>query len=138
MHDPELMLRRARRPLVIGIGGGGDVVGALATAELARIYHGADPVVGGVSWERRPIDPEPGPRGIDEIEDGERLSDCVLLAGPRTRVRASDVLFGESRMAELLGEKTVLVDVHPGPAELADGIGAAADALGCDLIVCLA
>jgi hypothetical protein len=133
--DSERVFAEARRPLVIGIGGGGDVVGALATAEMLRLYHGASPVVGGVSWERRPIDPEPGPRSVAEIEDGEELSPCVLLAGPRTRVRARDVLFGESRMAELLGEKTALVDVTPGTAALADGIAVAAERLGSDLIV---
>jgi hypothetical protein len=62
MFDAEQALRRARRPLVIGMGGGGDVVGALATAEHARIYDGAQPILGGVTWERRPIDPVPGPR----------------------------------------------------------------------------
>jgi hypothetical protein len=135
--DAETLLTAARRPLVIGIGGGGDVVGALATAEIMRLYGGADPVVGGVSWERRPIDPEPGPRRMDEIEDGEPLSSCVLLAGPSTRVRARDVLFGESRMAALLGQETVLVDVTVGAAELATGIAEAADRLGCDLVVFL-
>jgi hypothetical protein len=135
--DSDAIFNAANRPLVIGIGGGGDVVGALATAELTRLYHGADPLVGGVSWERRPIDPEPGPRTLAEIEDGDPVSPCVLLAGPRTRVRARDVLFGESRMAELLGEPTVLVDVTPGPSALADGIAIAADALGVDLIVFL-
>ena len=55
-------LATAKRPLIIGIGGGGDVVGALAIAEHCRLFHGANPIVGGVSWERRPIDPEPGPR----------------------------------------------------------------------------
>jgi hypothetical protein len=136
--DSDAIFNAANRPLVIGIGGGGDVVGALATAELTRLYHGADPLVGGVSWERRPIDPEPGPRTLAEIEDGDPLSPCVLLAGPRTRVRARDVLFGESRMAELLGEPTVLVDVTPGPSALADGIAIAADALGvplCDAVM---
>ena len=34
------MLRAARRPLVIGMGGGGDVVGALATAEHCARYDG--------------------------------------------------------------------------------------------------
>src|SRR3954471_12046886 len=47
MKDADLALSQSRRPLVIGIGGGGDVVGALAIAETARLYHGATPVVGG-------------------------------------------------------------------------------------------
>jgi hypothetical protein len=133
--DADASLAAARRPLVLGIGGGGDVVGALATAEAARLYHGASPVLGGVAWERQPIDPQPGPRTIAEIEGGRVLSDCVLAAGPETRVRSSGVLFGESRMAALIGEETALVDVTVAPAALADGIGVAADALGCDLIV---
>src|SRR4051795_7101242 len=134
MKDADLALARSRRPLVIGIGGGGDGVGALATAEVARLYHGAEPVVGGVAWERRPIDPVPGPRTIAEIEGGEQLSECVLLAGPDTRVRARDVHFGESRLAALIGQPTFLVDVTPGPAQLAAGIATAADRLGCDLM----
>lgn len=135
--DADALLAEARRPLVIGIGGGGDVVGALATAETARLYHGARPVVGGISWERQPIDPDPGPRGVSEIENGQALSDCVLLARADTRVRESGVLFGESRMADLLGEPTVLVDVNPGAGAVAAGIGLAAERLDCDLVVFL-
>src|ERR1700744_2038864 len=100
MRDSELLLRRARRPLVIGMGGGGDVVGALATAELCRLYDEAEPVLGGVAWERGPIDPEPGPRRTQEIEDAEQLARGILLAGARTRVRGRDVYFAESRMAQ--------------------------------------
>jgi hypothetical protein len=133
--DADALLAGARRPLVIGIGGGGDVVGALATAEAARLRHGSRPVVGGVTWERRPIDPEPGPRTIAEIEGGRRLAPCVIAAGPETRVRSSGVLFGESRMAGYLGEETVLVDPNGGPAAVAEGLGDAAAALGADLVV---
>ena len=125
----------ARRPLVIGMGGGGDVVGALATAEACRLYNGADPVVGGVTWERRVIDPNPGPRRLDEIEGGERLADCVLAASPDTR--AGDVVFAEAHMARFLRQPVVLVDPHPGPAAIADGVAQAADTLGADLIVLL-
>jgi len=134
MIDADLLLSRSRRPLVLGIGGGGDVVGAFATAEACRL-RGAEPVVGGVTWERRPIDPRPGPRSESEIERARRLGVGVLAASAGTRVRESGVIFAESRMAELLGEETVLVDATLGPAQLADGLAAAAASLGADLIV---
>src|ERR1700749_2637902 len=106
MRDAELLLRGSRRPLVIGMGGGGEVVGALATAELTRLYDGADPTLGGLTWERRPFDPVPGRRLRDEIEGAEELAPGVLLAGAGTRVRGRDVVFAESRMSEFLDQPT--------------------------------
>ncbi len=135
MDDAEVLLRRARRPLVLGMGGGGDVVGALATAEFARLYDGAEPVLGGVTWERSAIDPAPGPRTVAEIEGADELAPGVLLAGPQTRVRDRNVYFAESRMAEFLEERTVLVDVHGGPSRIAEGLASASSKLGCDLLV---
>jgi hypothetical protein len=135
MLDAETLLRSSARPLVIGMGGGGDVVGALATAEFARLYDGAHPVLGGLSWERRPIDPLAGPRTAQEIEDAPQLAPGVMLAGPKTRVRGRDVFFAESRMAQFLGEPTVLVDVSLGPAAIADGLAGAIAQLRCDLAV---
>jgi hypothetical protein len=133
--DAETLLAGARRPLVLGIGGGGDVVGALATGEACRIYHGAEPIVGGVTWERRVIDPDPGPRSAAEIEGARELASGVLAASAQTRVRGSGVRFAEARVAELLGEETVLVDVTRGPAEIARGLDAAASTLDRDLLV---
>jgi hypothetical protein len=130
-------LATATRPLVIGIGGGGDVVGALAVAEHCRLFHGANPIVGGVSWERTPIDPEPGPRRSDEIENAMELAPGVLAASGDTVIRGRGILFGESRLAGLLGVQTVLVDVTIGPRRLADSLEAAAEVMGCDLIVFL-
>jgi hypothetical protein len=130
-------LATATRPLVIGIGGGGDVVGALAVAEHCRLFHGANPIVGGVSWERTPIDPEPGPRRSDEIENAMELAPGVLGASGDTVIRGRGILFGESRLAGLLGVQTVLVDVTIGPRRLADSLEAAAEVMGCDLIVFL-
>jgi hypothetical protein len=135
MRDAEAELRGAKRPLVLGMGGGGDVVGALATAEFARMYDGAEPIVGGLAWERRPIDPVPGPRTTSEIEAAEPLAPGVLLAGPETRVRGREVYFAESRMARFLGQHTVLVDVLGGPGAVATGLLQAVDRLGCDLTV---
>jgi hypothetical protein len=135
MLDAEVVLRGAKRPLVIGMGGGGDIVGALATAEAARLYDGADPLLGGVSWERRPIDPAPGPRTVDEIEGAEQLAPGILLAGAGTRVRGREVFFAESHMARFLGQRTVLVDISVGARAIAEGIALATDRLRCDLSV---
>ncbi|MGH2888639.1 MAG: DUF1152 domain-containing protein [Solirubrobacteraceae bacterium] len=133
--DAEAILRAARRPLVLGIGGGGDVVGALATAEGMRLYDGADPLVGGISWERRPIDPVPGPRRVDEITGGWQLAPGIVLAGPDTRVRDRPVRFAESGMAAFLNRPTLLVTIDAGPAAVAESLAAAARALRRDLIV---
>ena len=96
--DADALLSAARRPLVLGIGGGGDVVGALATAELAA------PMAPSRSWAASPGSGGrstriPGPRAEAEIEGARRLAPGVLAANGSTRVRESGVLFAESRMA---------------------------------------
>src|SRR3954469_13524535 len=130
-------LATAKRPLVIGIGGGGDVVGALAVAEHCRLFHGANPIVGGVSWERAPIDPEPGPRRADEIEYATEIAPGILAASGETVIRGSGIAFAESRCAGMLGVQRVLVDVTVGPKAIAAGLETAAQAMSCDLIVFL-
>jgi hypothetical protein len=122
----------ARHVLCVGIGGGGDVVGALAAAEHARAL-GASATVGGLTWERRPIDPLPGARTLDELSGAERLNDVVALAGPDT-TGPGGVRFAETHLAGHLGTRTVLVDPNPGPARVAAGLADAADRLGCDAI----
>jgi ribulose-5-phosphate 4-epimerase/fuculose-1-phosphate aldolase len=133
--DAHALMAAAERPLVLGIGGGGDVVGALATAELCRLRYGAHPVLGGVAWERRAIDPQPGPRAEEEIESARPLGPAVLAASAATRVRGSGVVFAESRVAALLDEETLLVTVGRGAAMVADGLLAAMRELGCDLAI---
>ena len=135
MIDGELLLRRSRRPLVIGMGGGGDVVGALATAEMSRLYDGGDPMLGGLAWERRPIDPLPGPRSVEEIEGAEELAPGILLATADTHVRNREVYFAESRMAGFLGQPTVLITLHDGPATIASGLARVAEIFDRDLLV---
>jgi hypothetical protein len=122
----------AQRVLSVGIGGGGDVVGALVVADLAERF-GAESVVGGLTWERRVIDPLPGPRRLSELAHAEPLNEAVALAGPRTS-GPGGFLFAESHLAGLLGEPVVLVDPWPGPQRIAAALDDAAARLGCDLI----
>jgi hypothetical protein len=118
--------------LIVGIGGGGDVVGALAAAELL----GGDAVVGGLTWERRPVDPIPGPRLLAEVVGAEPLNAAVALCGPDTS-GPGGFLFCESHVARATGSKTVLVDPNPGPRAVAEALDDAAEQLGCERIVLL-
>jgi hypothetical protein len=129
----------ASRALIVGIGGGGDVAGALAAAEAARAL-GTDAVVGGLTWERRPVDPLPGPRRLDEIDHLVRCIDdagAVAIAGPDT-TGPGGFRFAEADMSAFLdGAPVLLVDPHPGPHAIAAGLDAAARHLDCDLVILL-
>lgn len=124
----------AQRALAVGIGGGGDVVGALVVAELAAAL-GTPAVVGGLTWERRPIDPLAGPRRIDEISGVvQPLNAHAALAGPDT-TGPGGFRFAESHMARHLGEPVLLLDIGGGAAAVAASLADACDRLGCDLVV---
>ena len=123
----------AQRVLAVGIGGGGDVVGALVVAQLAAAL-GTPAVVGGLTWERRPVDPLPGPRRIGELTGAQTLGEHVALAGPDT-TGPGGFRFAESYMARFLDEPVLLLDPSDGPAAVAAGLADAARALGCDLVV---
>jgi hypothetical protein len=126
-------LGSAGRVLAVGIGGGGDVVGALAVAQLASLL-GTQTVVGGLTWERNPIDPHGGPRHVDELANARRLNAYAALAGPDT-TGPGPFHFAESHMARHLGEPVLLLDPSGGPAALADALADAARTLRCDLVV---
>ncbi len=119
--------------LVLGIGGGGDVIGSLAVARRCEEL-GTPFVVGGVAWERLPIDPKPGPRPVSEIREADPLGNHAVLARAETST-PEGVRFSESHVAGHLRTPTVLIDITDGPEGAAEGIGAAAGLLGCDLVV---
>ncbi len=120
---------------MLGIGGGGDVVGALAAARLCQSF-GAEFRLGGVAWERFPIDPYPGPRTIDQIIGGKPLGPGAVLADDTTTT-PDGVPFSESRMAAFICSDTVLLDIGGGPEAVAEAVGGAAKTLECDLCVFL-
>jgi hypothetical protein len=123
----------ARRALVLGIGGGGDVVGALAVARLCESL-GTPCALGGVAWERFAIDPRPGPRPLDEIRGGERLDGGAVLADAETSTD-DGIAFAEAGVAGFLEAPTALIDITRGAAGAAGGIAAAMERLECDLLV---
>ena len=129
----EDLLRSAKRALVIGVGGGGDVVGALATARFLE-FCGLECVLGGLSWERFVFDPVPGPRRLSEVENARALHPYAWLASSQTRTR-SGVYFAESRMAAVLGKEVLLIDINGGVKGTAEAIESAVKEFQTDLIV---
>lgn len=101
-------------------------------ADLAARF-GAKAVVGGLTWERRVIDPVPGPRRLSELSGAEPINEAVAWATPDT-TGPGGFHFAESRLAGVLGERVVLVDPWPGPRRVAAALDDAAARLDADLI----
>jgi len=129
----EDLIRSSSRALVIGVGGGGDVVGALATARFLE-FGGLEFLLGGLSWERSVIDPLPGPRSVSEVRDVRVLHEYAWLANGQTRT-LTGVRFAETGMAEISGREVLLVDINGGVKGVVDGLKTALRELKADLLV---
>ncbi|MEM4201777.1 MAG: DUF1152 domain-containing protein [Candidatus Hadarchaeum sp.] len=127
------MAKNSRLAMVVGIGGGGDIIGAIPTSRYLR-WLGTNTILGGLTWERYVNDPEPGPRKMEEIVDIELLSPTVGLANERTRT-TKGIKFTESVVAEVLQERTLLIDLNQGVKGVIDGLNEAMRKLGVDLFV---
>ena len=64
--DLAAIVRNTKKAVVLGVGGGGDIVGTIPTARFLELFD-ISCVLGGLSWERFVYDPEPGTRSLDEV-----------------------------------------------------------------------
>jgi len=85
----EELIVQTSRALVIGIGGGGDVIGAIPTRSYLE-FLGVETVLGGLTWERKVSDPQPGPRGIKELEGVEQLNEYSALARAGASIKGGE------------------------------------------------
>jgi len=129
----ETLLIRDAHALVIGVGGGGDVVGALATARFLE-FCGLRFTLGGLPWERFVYDPLPGPRALVEVRNVRTLHPYAWLVNGSTHSHTG-IRFTETEMAALYGWDVVHIDINGGTTGAVSGIEAAVAALGIDLLV---
>lgn len=127
------IILNSHKALLIGIGGGGDIVGTIPTADLLEMF-GIDCVYGGISWERSVFDPVPGPRTFEETKNVTKCNDVVWYANKDSST-SSGVKFAESGFSEVYGQETLLIGIHAGPDAIAQGILDAAQKLGADLVI---
>ncbi|MBI4496577.1 MAG: DUF1152 domain-containing protein [Chloroflexi bacterium] len=129
----EALLRRARRAIVIGIGGGGDIAGTVPTLDLLSLF-GVSWVAGGLTWERIVYDPRPGPRPLAEVVYATPFAPCAALANARTRT-ADGVTFAESAFAAVFNCETLLLDINQGVQGIVDSLRMALTHLEADLLI---
>src|SRR5262245_58991057 len=108
----EDLIRASSRALVIGVGGRGDVVGALATARFLQ-FCGLGFALGGLSWERNVYDPIPGPRKLSEVRNVRVLHPHAWMANAESQT-TTGAYFAESRMAAVRQEEILLIDINGG------------------------
>lgn len=121
------------RALVFGIGGGGDVVGTLPTVRLLE-RHGIETVVGGLAWERSIVDPQPGPRSLDELDGVNHVSEALALGSGDTCTH-DGITFAETAVASCLDRDVAFLDVTGGTEGFGAGLETACDRLDIDVVI---
>ena len=129
----ENLIRDSKHALVIGVGGGGDVAGALAAARFFE-FCGLRFTLGGLSWERNVYDPVPGPRKLSETRNVRALHEFSWMAN-ETSQTSTGVAFAEAKMARCIDREVLLVDINGGVDGVIDGLEAAMTVLDTDLLV---
>jgi len=129
----EDIIRASKHALVIGVGGGGDVVGALAAARFFE-FCGLQFTLGGLSWERNVYDPIPGPRKLSETKNVSALHEFAWLANSNSQT-STGVPFAEAKMAAVIKQEVLLIDINGGVKGVVDGLEVAMKELHTDLLV---
>ena len=103
---------QSRRALLVAAGGGGD---ALASLLLSRRLVSANHpiVVVSYSWDRRLLDPRPGPRSAADFDEANQLSPLNLEVTANSRLRAGG-LSTLGLLAKTTSARFVLLDPFSG------------------------
>ncbi len=105
------IILKAKKALVIGIGGGGDVISTLYIRNFLQRFD-VECICGGVIWERYIRDKKPGPRSINEIDGVKVISNTLgYLSGEE---RIGDIKPIASMVSEFIEEKVLAVSIRDG------------------------
>lgn len=126
------MLKDVDKALLIGMGGGGDVVSTLAVADFFNALD-VECICGGVVWERITRDKKPGPLSIEEIENCERINDCLTWINPKSNYKGLKLIV--SQVSEFLGRDVIGVDITKGEAGLTQSLKDFVEKEGIDIVV---
>ncbi|OYT26897.1 MAG: hypothetical protein B6V02_00905 [Thermoprotei archaeon ex4572_64] len=111
----EDIIGNADKVLVIGIGGGGDVIGSIPTYRLV-ITSGLEAILGAIPWERFVIDPNPGPISLEEFVNIERIGSSLAYANENSyAIRGDDrrvIVPQIVNVSKVLKVKGLIIDIN--------------------------
>jgi len=129
-------LRDLGSVLVVGVGGGGDTLGALILYHKLRVL-GVKVLLGNVVWERFTLDPFPGPVPLEQLVGAEVLGRSVAIVDGSSYVDRYGYRFKPQivRASEILGEKAVFFDLSKGEVGLVEAFNVVGERLGVEAVI---
>ena len=122
-----------KKIFLIGIGGGGDVLGCLPLANyLGRNKNQI--ILGGLSWKRKPHDPQPGPRKISEFVNIKRVNQAVGWVSSQTRTKKG-IKHIEADLAGILDYSIITISINSGFKSTFESIREFVDKEKIDLVI---
>ena len=116
----EKSFSKFNKALLIGIGGGADIVGTIPTKILLESY-GVQTILAGLPWERYSIDPYPGPRPFSEIVNKTTINKSLCWANKNTKTK-DGLYFSESKVSNYLNQKVVLLNIFNSPKQISEDL----------------
>ncbi len=124
------------KAFVLGVGGGGDVVTAVVLRRFLSFF-GLESFVGGVVWERFPVDPFPGPISLKELNPVKVFGESLGWVNGETTAYRGGVLVKPqlTRISKYLGEDLLGVDLWMSPLQIVEDLVSTANRFGVGLVV---
>ena len=125
-----------RRVLIIGIGGGGDIIGSIPLY-LALHRIGVRAYLASIPWERYIVDPEPGPLSLESFYGAVEIRDNYgVIYGLSYAHHGKNLIIPQaSRVATTLNEKVIILDATKGFNGLYKGLKNVIEDYNVDVIV---
>lgn len=130
------MFSRNDKVLVIGIGGGGDIVSAAVIAYMLRKL-GVKTYIGSIVWERFVYDPVPGPIHLDEIRKIKLVDKYAGIINQESYAvrHGRKIVFQAVNVSKALNEEVFVFDLWSGVQGYVEGVSRVVEKYGIDKIV---
>ena len=127
------MSKIIKKALIIGIGGGADIIGTIPS----KIYFenlGIECILGGLPWERYSIDPYPGPRPFEQIINKKIINDSLCWTSKKTRT-FDNLIFSEVKTLKYVKNKILLINIFNSSDKIADDINSFCNSKKIDMVI---